>query len=226
MSSAISTQNLTITLGRHTVIDSAAFEINREDFVCVVGSNGAGKSTLIKTILGLVKPTSGKISYGKNVKKTTIGYLPQEPKIEQNFPATVFEIVLSGTLGRLKTKPFYRKKDKIRADSCLKTLNIEDLKYYSFSNLSGGQKQKVLLARALAATSNLLILDEPSNNLDHESRADLYQTLKDLNSNNSLTIIMITHDLDADDLIGNKVLAIKNGKIKCQTTETFLRSYR
>lgn len=226
MNSAISTQNLTVTLGKNTIIDSGNFEINKKDFVCVVGANGAGKSTLIKTILGLIKPASGKIFYGRNIKKNTIGYLPQESKIEHNFPATVFEIVLSGTLGRLGNKPFYRKKDKTRANECLKTLNIEKYKYYNYSNLSGGQKQKVLLARALAATSNLLILDEPSNSLDHDSRADLYQTLIDLNSNNDLTIIMITHDLDANDLIGNKVLAIKNGKIECKTTEAFLESYK
>lgn len=225
MSEILNVKNLDISYDKNRVISDATFKIKDSDFICVVGSNGSGKSTLIKAILGLIHPVSGEIAYGKDISKTTIGYLPQESKIDQNFPATVFEIVLSGTLGRLRKSPFYREEDKNVALKSLKTLGIEKLKNKSFSDLSGGQKQKVLLSRALAATSKLLILDEPSNNLDYNSRKDFYETLKKLNQD-GLTIIMITHDLDADDLIGDKVLAIKDGKVELKTTKSFLRSYK
>ena len=225
MEPIISVKNLNVAYGKNKVIDSATFNVEKGDFVCVVGANGSGKSTLIKTLLGLISPVSGKIRFSKEIKQNSIGYLPQESRIDQNFPATVFEIVLSGTLGRLGKKIFYSKIDKERARESLAKLHIEKLKNKSFADLSGGQKQKVLLARALAATSNLLILDEPSNNLDYKSRKDFYENLKNLNVA-GLTIIMITHDLDVDDLIGNKIVFIKDGKVESVETEKYLRSYR
>lgn len=225
MSHAIIAKNLSISYGKNKVIDSASFAIDEQDFACVVGANGSGKSTLVKAILGLIKPCSGKIIFGNDIKRETIGFLPQDTKTDSSFPATVIEIVLSGTLGRLGIKAFYRTEDKNKAEEALKKLGILELKNSSFSNLSGGQKQKVLLARALAATSKILILDEPSNNLDHKSRKEFYHTLKNLNAS-GLTIIMITHDLDAEDLIGNKVISIKESKVECHSTPEYLRSYR
>ncbi|MBR3204386.1 metal ABC transporter ATP-binding protein [Candidatus Saccharibacteria bacterium] len=221
----LSVKNLNIVYDKNTIISSANFSIKKGDFVCVVGSNGSGKSTLIKTLLGLIFPASGKIIFDKTIKKHSIGYLPQESKIDQSFPATVLEIVLSGTLEKSSKKFFYKKSDKNCAEDCLKNLNIEKLKTKCFSELSGGQKQKVLLARALASTSDLLFLDEPSNNLDYKSRKEFYSLLKSLNEN-GLTIIMITHDIDSDDLIGNKIISIKDGKVKSSTTKEFLRSYQ
>ena len=225
MNSILTVKNLTICYDRNTVIRGANFEVEKGDFMCVVGANGSGKSTLIKTVLGLVKAKSGEIIRNEKLMSGGIGYLPQEMIIEQNFPATVLEIVLSGMLGRMKGKLFYGQDEKNNADKVLNSLNIGKLKEKSFSELSGGQKQKVLLARALVANPDLLILDEPSNNLDHKSRGKFYETLKSLNGN-GMTIIMITHDIDADDLIGNKVLAINGGEVKCSTTKDYLRSYR
>ena len=216
-----------ISLGYNSknVLEDISFKVMEGDFICIVGANGSGKSTLIKGILGLIKPSAGQIAYQNGLKKTNIGYLPQENKIDLYFPATVREIILSGTLGRLNHRPFYGAKEKSAAADAAKALNIDHLKNQSFTSLSGGQKQKVLLARALAATSKLLILDEPSNNLDHASRQDFYRTLKELNLS-GLTIIMITHDLDADDLIGDKVLALKKGHAKLSTTKDFLKRYQ
>ena len=225
MKPAITLKNVTICYDHHKVVDSASFTINEQDFACVVGANGSGKSTLIKAILGLIKPTAGKVLLGSNIKSNSIGFLPQETRVDSNFPATVFEIVLSGTLGHSHSRFFYRKEDKARATEALKKLHILKLQKTNFSNLSGGQKQKVLLARALAATSKILILDEPSNNLDYKSRKDFYQMLKELN-HSGLTIIMITHDLDAEDLIGNKIISIKEAKVSCESTDDYLRRYR
>lgn len=221
----LSLDHLSLSYPNHPIIKDTNISINHGDLVCIVGINGAGKSTLIKCILGLIKPTSGHVSFCKNLKRTTIGYLPQETKIDPNFPATVLEIVLSGTLGHLKSRPFYGAEEYSSATNALKTLGISDLKNHSFSDLSGGQKQKVLLARALAATRELLILDEPSNNLDPSSRKDFYRLLKRLNQDH-LTILMITHDLDATDLIGNKVLSINQGIVTLSSTSTYLKQLR
>ena len=219
-------EDLTLGYTGGTVIRGASFALEAGDFVCVVGANGSGKSTLVKGALGLIKPLSGRVVYGEGLTQSMIGYLPQETRLDANFPATVLEVVLSGALGRMGLRPFYGASEKAAAREALEKLGIEGLAREGFSDLSGGQKQKVLLARSLVATSKLLILDEPSNNLDHDSRKDFYRTLKKLNRDGGLTIVMITHDLDADDLIGNRVIAVKDGKVKTYTTEKYLGSFR
>lgn len=219
----IEVKNLSLGYDKKIVLNNLNFNIEENDFLCVVGPNGSGKSTLIKGLLGLIKPVKGKVIY-KNLKQNFIGYMPQEVKVDSNFPASVYEIVLSGTLNKLGLKPFYTKKEKEKANESLKTLKIENLKDKSFTELSGGQRQKVLLARSLCATSKLLILDEPSNNLDSNSKKELYKTVKDLNKNKNITVIMITHDLDHNNLIGNKILSLREDKIFYGTTEAFIRS--
>ena len=131
--------------------------------------------------------------------------MPQETKVDRYFPASVYEIVLSGALNRVGYRPFFNNKEKKLAVECLKTLHIENLKNSSFGELSGGQRQKVLLARALCATRECLVLDEPSNNLDYDSKEEFYAVLKELHQK-GLTIIMITHDLASHEVIGNKIL--------------------
>ncbi len=218
----IELKNLSLGYDNHIILKDINMVIEENDFLCVVGPNGSGKSTLIKGILGLIKPKTGKVIY-HNLKQNFIGYMPQETKIDSNFPASVYEIVLSGTLNRLGLKSFYTKKEKEIADNSLKILDIENLKYKSFSDLSGGQRQKVLLARSLCATSKLLILDEPSNNLDLKSKKELYKTIIDLNKNHNITIIMITHDLDHDNLIGNKILSLRDNEIFYGTVDDFVK---
>ena len=219
--SIIEVKKLSVGYDRKPVLKNLNFNIEEKDFLCVVGPNGSGKSTLIKTILGLIKPIEGEVIFN-NLKQNYIGYMPQETKIDSNFPASVYEIVLSGTLNKLGMKPFYTKNEKEIANSALKTLKIEEIKNKSFSDLSGGQRQKVLLARSLCTTTKLLILDEPSSYLDSKSKKQLYKTLEDLNKN--ITIIMITHDLDHNNLIGNKILSLREDKIFYGTTEDFVRS--
>lgn len=229
------TQNLSVGYGKHILVKNLNLTVEAGDFIAIVGSNGSGKSTLVKTILGLIPKLSGKIEFFDEIKhphgtKTShqlpkIGYLPQETHVDSNFPATVREIVLSGTLSSLGFKPFYSQPVKTLVKDVTKLLKIDHLINKSFSELSGGQRQKVLLARALVATDFLLILDEPSNNLDHNSRKDFYATLKKLNAEHNLTILMITHDLDADDLIGNKVLSLKDGTATLYHTTDYLQYY-
>ena len=220
--SLIDIKNLSLGYDGNIVLKNVNLKIEENTFLCVVGPNGSGKSTLIKGILGLIKPISGTITFN-NLKQNFIGYMPQETKVDSNFPASVLEIVLSGTLNKKKMSLFYTKEDKKLAIKNLKILGIENLKNKHFSELSGGQRQKVLLARSLCATSKLLILDEPSNNLDSKSKKNLYDILTNLNKNYNITIIMITHDLDHNNLIGNKILSLREDDIFYGTTEDFIK---
>jgi zinc transport system ATP-binding protein len=208
--------NLKIGYDNNIVLDNVNFSINNGEFITIVGSNGAGKTTLISALLGLIKPISGKIL----INEKYIGYMPQETKVDSNFPASTLEIVLSGTLNKTN---FYTKKEKKKALDNLKLLKIDNLKDRSFQELSGGQRQKVLLARSLCSTDKLLILDEPSNNLDSESKKELYKIITKLNKEKNITVIMITHDLDHDNLLGDKVLSITDGTVLSETKEEFLR---
>ena len=149
--------------------------------------------------------------------------MPQETKVDSNFPASVMEIVLSGTLNCGTYRMFYSKEQKENALKNLKLLGIDKLKNKSFCDLSGGQRQKVLLARSLSATTKVSILDEPSNNLDSKSKADLYKTITELNKEHGITIIMITHDLDHDNLIGNKILSLREDGVFFGTVDEFVR---
>ena len=214
---------LSLGYEKQVVIKDISFEVNNKDFILVIGSNGAGKSTLIKGILGIIKPISGEIIYDLETKNH-IGYMPQETKVDRNFPASVMEIVLSGLINKMGRRPFYNKEDKKKAREALKILKIENLEKKIFSELSGGQRQKVLLARSLCAATNLLILDEPSNNLDQESKVEFYSTLKHLNEGHGITIIMITHDItrDREAFIGNKVLELRPSGYFFDTTEKYM----
>ena len=218
----ININNLSLGYNNIPVIQNLNVKINDGDFVCIVGSNGAGKSTLIKGILGLLKPISGSIELN-NIKKNFIGYMPQETKVDSNFPASVYEIVLSGTLNKVGLKPSYSKELKKIADDNLKLLDIYSLKDKVFNELSGGQRQRVLLARRLCSTSKILILDEPSNNLDYNSKKNLYKILQYLNKEKNMTIIMVTHDLDHNNLIGNKILSLQKGNYFYGNTNDFVK---
>jgi len=202
--------NLTLGYEKETIIKDISFTVNDKDFIIITGKNGAGKSTLIKGILGLIKPMGGSITFNESLDKKHIGYMPQETKVDSSFPASVYEIVLSGTINKMGYNPFYKKELKNKAIDALKILNIYNIKNKSFQDLSGGQRQKTLLARSLCATDKLLILDEPSNNLDQASREEFYLLLMKLNKELGITIIMISHDQDIDKILGTKQLIIKD----------------
>ena len=150
----------------HDAVIDLNLEIYPGDYLCVVGENGSGKSTLIKGMLGLLKPTGGSLSVADELKRGGIGYLPQQTAAQKDFPATVQEVVLSGTLSRRGNRPFYSRAERKLAAHNLERLGIEHLKQKCYRELSGGQQQRVLIARALCATEQLLILDEPITGLD------------------------------------------------------------
>lgn len=185
-------KNLNCFYGSYQAIEDVSFSINSGEYLCIVGANGSGKSTLIKTLLGLNKNFTGTIS---KTQKISLGYLPQQTLIQRDFPASVFEVVLSGTLSRKKIFSFYTKEDKKIALENMNKLGISNLVKSSFKELSGGQQQRVLLARALCSAKDLLILDEPVTGLDPSITDELYELIKKLNTEEKLAIIMISHDI-------------------------------
>ncbi len=209
--SLIQCENLVINYENKVAVDNVSFEIDKGDYLCIVGENGSGKSTLLKGIVGLRKLNSGNIKY--NLKKNEIGYLPQQTVVQKDFPASVIEVVLSGCLNRLGLKPFFTAKEKKLAQKNLELLGISDLANKSYRDLSGGQQQRVLLARALCATGDILILDEPVTALDPIATLDMYKVIDSLNKEHGTTIVMISHDIDSAVKYGNKILHM-NSKLE------------
>lgn len=188
-------KDLSMSYENVCVLSGLSFKLNSGSYLCVVGENGSGKSTLIKCILGLIRPSGGEFELGENLTEREIGYLPQQRSVMKDFPASVFEVVLSGTKGERGFLPFYTKKNKDEAMRNLVRLRIDHLKNKNFCSLSGGQQQRVLLARALCATKKLLLLDEPTSGLDPLACADMYAVIKELNKKDGITVIMVSHDI-------------------------------
>ena len=189
-------------------LKSVSLSVNEGDFLCIVGENGSGKSTLIKCIVGLNKVPEDKI-----ILKEKVGYLPQKTEIQANFPASIEEVVLSGTISNNVKKIWYTKKDKEKATDIMKEIDIYDIRKKCFRDLSGGQQQRVLIARAMCATKNLIVLDEPTNGLDPSIARKIYATLKTLNKKRKLTIVMVSHDVERAIKYATRVIEIKKGKV-------------
>ena len=203
------------------VLQDVNFEVCRGDLLCIVGENGSGKSTLIKGLLGLKAPLSGSITLGDGLKHTEIGYLPQQTELQRDFPASVMEVVLSGRLNGMHGRPFYSKADRAAALENLERMGIDDLKNQSYQALSGGQQQRVLLARALCATKKLLLLDEPVTGLDPVATGELYNLIKLINLCNNITVIMVTHDIEAALRYSTKVLHLGKTQLFFGATEAY-----
>ena len=205
------------------VID-VSLEVSTGDYICIVGENGSGKSTLMKGILGLLKPTEGKIEISEELKKAGIGYLPQQTAAQKDFPATVFEVVISGCLGKRGNRPFYSPKEKQTALSNLERLGIADHKKSCFRDLSGGQKQRALIARALCATDKLLILDEPITGLDPSAIQDFYNIIRKLNREEQVAILMVSHDMANIVRQAGKILHLQQKALFWGTVQDYLKS--
>jgi zinc transport system ATP-binding protein len=199
-------------------------EIYPGDYLCVVGQNGSGKSTLIKGLLGLIKPTKGTITVADELKRGGIGYLPQQTAAQKDFPATVYEVVLSGTLSRRGNRPFYSAAEKKLAQKNMERLNIPHLKNQCYRDLSGGQQQRVLIARALCATEQMLILDEPITGLDPAAIQDFYHLIRRLNKKEGITIVMVSHDISNIITQANKILHMQQHVVFNGSVEDYQRS--
>ena len=200
------------------VVKGLSFEVRQGDYLCIVGENGSGKTTLMKGLLGLLRPASGSIAINM---ESSIGYLPQQSSLQKDFPASVAEVVVSGRLYSRGIMPFYSKMDRQIADENMKKLGVFHLKKKSFRELSGGLQQRALLARALCATDKLLLLDEPVSGLDPHATADLYQTIHALWEDANITVIMISHDVNAAIQYASNILHLHNKQLFFGKTEEY-----
>lgn len=220
--SLITIRDLSLGYGNRILTEGMDMQVDSGDYVCVIGENGAGKSTFIRTLLGLQSPLKGKITFGEGLKKTQVGYLPQQTVVQRDFPATVEEIVLSGCQGSKGLRPFYNSREKEEAKRNMERMNISEFAKRSYRKLSGGQQQRVLLARALCASSRLLVLDEPVAGLDPKATEDMYALIKGLNDD-GVTIIMISHDISAALTFASHILHMRSRSVFL-TKEEYLKS--
>ncbi len=215
--------NVSFSYDGVTVVNSLNFDIKKGDYLCIVGENGSGKSTLVKGLLKLKSPASGEIVTADGFKSTQIGYLPQQTAAQKDFPASVFEVVLSGRLNN-RFRPFYSKADKVAALEKLELMGIPQLKKQCYRELSGGQQQRVLLARALCATKEMLLLDEPVTGLDPVMTSEFYSLVESINKQQGITVVMVSHDIHSAVKYATKILHLGHSQLFFGTTEDYLAS--
>lgn len=202
--SAVEFEKVFVSYTNEVVLDNISFTFEPGDYVGILGPNGSGKTTLLRVMLGLVPPTSGVVRvFGKPItqlssyERSKIGFVPQrisEGRIE--FPATVEEIVLSGRAAVVGWFGSYRKHDYDHADEAMRIADIASIRKRLITTLSGGQIQRVLIARSLVSKPEILILDEPTVGVDVGSQEEFYSFIKELNNEHNLTIVFVSHDID------------------------------
>jgi zinc transport system ATP-binding protein len=216
----IRVRDLDFAYGRQPVLQGVHFDVNALDFVSVIGPNGGGKSTLLKLLLGLLSPRHGAIEvFGGPPSRTRLklGYMPQRVELDPRFPVTVMDVTIMGRLGLRPTLGPYRRRDREAALAALVATDAADLRDRPFSELSGGQRQKVLIARALCGEPEILLLDEPTASLDPTVQDDLYALLNRLNE--SRTILMVSHDVSMVSRFVNRVLCVNRTCVEHCVTE-------
>ena len=204
-----------------TVIQDLDLNVERGEYLCVIGENGSGKSTLIKGLLGLIAPVRGLVCYGDGLRRSEIGYLPQRTDVQNDFPASVWEVVTSGCRGKL---PFLTADMRRQALENIELLGISGIRSRSFMELSGGQQQRALLARALCATRTLLLLDEPVAGLDPLVTREMYDVISMLHRERGLTVVMISHDIGASLQYADRILHMSHGATFLGTPSDYLKS--
>ncbi len=203
----IEMNNISFSYSRFPVLNDTNISVQEGDMVSIIGPNGGGKTTLLKLMLGLLEPDRGEVLiYGKSPQENSryLGYVPQYSRFDDKFPITVFEVVLTGRLS--KAFGFYTRADRVAARQALATAGLEDISSRPFQALSGGQRQRVLIARALAGEPSILLLDEPTSNVDAAVGTMLHDLLKKLNETH--TILLVTHDVGFVSTITNRVFCV------------------
>ncbi len=217
-------KDLEFSYDGETVLSGINFSLEAGSYLCIVGENGSGKSTLMKGILGLKSASKGKIELGDGLKPTEIGYLPQQTELQRDFPASVYEVVLSGRLNSMGRRFFYNAEDKAAAEENMERLGIENLRDKCYMELSGGQQQRVLLARAMCATKKLLLLDEPVTGLDPKATNEMYNLIKLINLCDNTSVIMISHDIHEAVRYATHILHLGHEQLFFGTTQEYRES--
>lgn len=222
MTAAIQLDNVSFAYDVPVILENVNLTVESKEFLAVVGPNGGGKSTLLKIILGLLKPTRGQVRiFDKSPikQRIKIGYVSQFANFPRHFPISVLETVLMGRLGVTRSWLGFSREDKAIAHHAMQTTHISDLAQQQIGRLSGGQLQRVLIARALACQPQILILDEPTANIDQRVEEDIFDLLKDLNQ--ELTIIVVSHDIGFISAYVNRVACL-NKTLLCHQTASIL----
>ena len=186
--------NATVSYEGDLAAENVSFSVEKVDYLVILGENGSGKSTVMKAMLGLVKLKSGEVIHSDGLKKNGVGYLPQQTRIQRDFPASVEDVGQSGVVNRLGRRLFPGREEKQRARQQMERLEIWEMRKRPYRALSGGQQQRVLLARALCATDSLLLLDEPVTGLDPETTAEMYEIIRNINRQ-GVAIVTVSHDV-------------------------------
>ncbi len=218
--SVVDVRDVTFSYDGYTVIENATFQIREHDFVTIVGPNGGGKTTLLKLMLGLLRPSKGRVRIlGRPPEEIShrIGYMPQHAHLDPQFPVNVMDVVLMGRLGLGNGIGPYTREDREAALEALRTMRMEEKKNSSFSELSGGQRQRVLIARALASRPDLLLLDEPTAGLDLAVESELYEILRQFAE--EITVVVVSHDIGFVSHYVNKVVCVKRNVAVHPTAE-------
>ncbi len=214
MEKVVELKNVSFSYDSIPVLRNVSLSVKRGDLVGVIGPNGGGKTTLLKIILGLLRPTKGKVSvFGKapETGRAGVGYVPQISNFDRDFPIDVLGVVLSGNPGNIGRPGWgHTKEEKSSAMKSLETVGMERYAKRQISKLSGGQIQRVLLARALMTEPGLMLLDEPVSNLDPDAQKNFYELLGKLKE--KMAIMIVTHDITAVTAYMDK-LACLNGKL-------------
>lgn len=222
--SLLECKNVSFAYDSNVVLTRLNFQIESGNYLCVVGENGSGKSTLIRGILRLKAPTTGELIMADGFLQNEIGYLPQQTAAQKDFPASVYEVVLSGRQNSRGIHPFYCKNDKREVIEKMEMMGIEKLKNQCYRELSGGQQQRVLLARALCASKKMLLLDEPVSGLDPVVTQEMYRLIQDINDNFHMTIIMVSHDIQSAVKYASHILHLGNKQLFFGSKEQYINS--
>lgn len=196
MDTIINCENLSFYYDDIAILKEISFTIETGEFIGIIGPNGGGKTTLLKLIMGFLNPTSGSLTLSglsPHQARSEIGYVPQAMRFDRQFPISVFELVLSGRLSKLPWYGIYSYEDRRLASETIEQLGLTEFQHSAFGTLSGGQAQRALIARALVSKPKLLLLDEPTANVDAQAESEIYALLKKLRG--KMTILMVTHDL-------------------------------
>lgn len=224
MNALLECSNVTLGYEGSIVTEGINFSVNEGDYLYILGENGSGKSTLIKALLNLKSQMSGEIKTSGGLGRNEIGYLPQQTVVQRDFPASVKEIVRSGCVTRSGIRPFFSSSEKKLAADIMNRLDIQNLASRCYRELSGGQQQRVLLARALCAARKLLLLDEPVTGLDPKASNEMYELIADLNKNDGITIIMVSHDINAAVKYASHILHIGSTQLFFGKKKDYLKS--
>ena len=184
---------VTLGYGRRLVLSNLSFDIPRGDFLGLVGPNGAGKTTVLRSLLGTLKPLGGTVTRSSDLR---FGYVPQRDQVDTSFPLRVLDVVLMGRYARIGVGRRPSDTDRRAALAALEQVGIADLASRQLANVSGGQKQRALIARALVGEPNVLVLDEPTTGMDLVSTTQILGLVRDLHESSGLTVIMVSHALN------------------------------